>query len=77
MGPILRTADQGADTAVWLASAPEGVETAGGFWLDRRRRWEHKLPWTRLPEPEFLDAGGQLWSWCARLTGWDGLARPA
>ena len=76
MGPILRTAAQGADTVVWLASAPEGIETAGGFWLDRRRRWEHKLPWTRLPEPEFLDAGEQLWSWCAGLTGWDGLARP-
>ena len=76
MGPILRTVDQGADTAVWLASALEGVESAGGFWLDRRRRWEHKLPWTRLPEPEFLDAGAQLWSWCADLTGWDGLARP-
>ena len=75
MGPILRTADQGADTAVWQASAPEGVETAGGFWLDRRRRWEHKLPWTRLPESEYLDAGEQLWSWCAGLTGWDGLAR--
>jgi len=76
MGPILRTAQQGADTAVWLAAAPEGVETAGGFWLDRRRRWEHKLPWTRLSEPEFVDAGAQLWSWCAEITGWDGLARP-
>ena len=75
MGPILRTAEQGADTAVWLASASEGVESTGGFWLDRRRRWEHKLPWTRLSEPEFLDAGAQLWSWCAGLTDWDGLAR--
>jgi dehydrogenase/reductase SDR family protein 12 len=73
MGPVLRTVEQGADTGVWLAAAPQGVETSAGFWLDRRRRWEHKLPWTRLSEPEFVDAGAQLWSWCAGITGWDGL----
>ncbi|HEY5108367.1 MAG TPA: SDR family NAD(P)-dependent oxidoreductase [Acidimicrobiales bacterium] len=77
MGPILRTADQGADTVVWLASAPEGIETTGGFWLDRRLRWEHKVPWTRLSEPEFVEAGAELWAWCAGRTGWDGPARSA
>ncbi len=75
MGPLLRTADQGADTAVWLASAPAAVETNGGFWLDRRPRWEHKVPWTRLPEEDFADAGAALWAWCAARTGWDGPTR--
>ena len=76
MGPLLRTPDQGADTAVWLASAPAGVETTGGFWLDRRPRWEHKVPWTRLSEEDFDDAGAALWAWCAARTGWQGPTRP-
>ena len=76
MGPLLRTPDQGADTAGWLASAPAGVETTGGFWLDRRPRWEHKVPWTRLSEEDFDDAGAALWAWCAARTGWQGPTRP-
>ena len=76
VGPVLRSPDQGADTVVWLAAAPSGVETTGGFWLDRRRRWEHRVPWTRLSEEEFHDAGAALWAWCAERTGWDGPTRP-
>ena len=72
MGPLLRTPDQGADTAVWLASTPVGVESTGRFWLDRRPRWEHKVPWTRLSTHEFFEAGAALWARCASLTGWDG-----
>ena len=72
MGPVLRSAEQGADTAVWLAASPAGVQSTGGFWLDRRPRWEHKVPWTRLSEADFVDAGAELWAWCAERTGWDG-----
>ncbi|NND00432.1 MAG: short-chain dehydrogenase, partial [Gammaproteobacteria bacterium] len=32
---VLRTADQGADTIVWLATATEAGKTTGLFWLDR------------------------------------------
>ena len=32
---VLRTAEQGADTIVWLANATEAAETSGLFWLDR------------------------------------------
>jgi dehydrogenase/reductase SDR family protein 12 len=74
MGPLLRTPEQGADTAVWLASAPVSAIDNGRFWLDRRPRWEHKVPWTRLPEDEFVRAGSALWSWCAGRSGWDGVA---
>ena len=73
MGPILRTPRQGADTVVWLAAAPEPGLTTGRFWLDRRPRFEHKLPWTWLDEPAFVRAGSELWTWCATRAGWDGL----
>ena len=73
MGPVLRTPEQGADTAVWLAAAPEAALTDGLFWLDRRPRWEHKVPWTRLDEAAFVQAGTDLWEWCAKRSGWDGL----
>ncbi len=73
MGPILRTPDQGADTAVWLASAPEAATATGRFWLDRRPRWEHKVPWTHLSGDAFAAAGADLWAWCAARCDWDGV----
>ena len=65
--------DEGADTAVWLASAGEAVDRSGEFWLDRRPRWEHKVPWTRLDDADFSRAGSDLWAWCADRSGWDGV----
>ena len=62
LGPILRTAEQGADTAVWLLGAD--VEP-GGFWHDRRRRPTSYLPWT---EPSAEDAQ-RLWEFCEQATG--------
>ena len=35
VGPLLRTADQGADTLVWLAADNAALESDGLFWLDR------------------------------------------
>jgi NAD(P)-dependent dehydrogenase (short-subunit alcohol dehydrogenase family) len=71
MGPLLRSPEQGADTVVWLAAAPEAGTSTGGFWLDRRPRWEHKVPWTRLDRADFERAGSELWAWCAERAGWD------
>ena len=42
-GPLLRDADSGADTAVWLAATSDPIGT-GGFWHDRRRRSTHYAP---------------------------------
>lgn len=39
--PILRDAEQGADTIVWLGGAPEPLESTGRFWSDRRVRPTH------------------------------------
>jgi len=49
-GPLLRTPEQGADTIVWLASAPGGSVTAGAsgvFWSDRRPRPLAYAPWQK------------------------------
>jgi len=47
MGPLLRDADQGADTIVWLGAADEPLRTTGEFWHDRRIRPTHRAPFTR------------------------------
>jgi dehydrogenase/reductase SDR family protein 12 len=58
MRPILRSADQGADTIVWLATADPGRLGSGRFWHDRRPRSEYLLPWTRETDPA---AARKLW----------------
>lgn len=47
MGPLLRTPDDGADTAVWLCAAPSDDLEAGAFYLDRRPRGTVRWPGTR------------------------------
>jgi dehydrogenase/reductase SDR family member 12 len=44
---ILRTAEEGADTAIWLAACPRLAGQTGGFWFDRALQNPHKVPWTR------------------------------
>jgi dehydrogenase/reductase SDR family protein 12 len=43
----LRTAEEGADTIVWLAAATEAGRVSGEFWLDRRPHVKHVVPGTR------------------------------
>jgi len=53
--PILRTAEQGADTIVWLtAAAPASVAagSSGAFWSDRRPRSTSFLPARKEPPGE-------------------------
>lgn len=47
MGPLLRTPEQGADTIVWLAAAPEAAHISGNFLLDRVPRDTHMMSRTR------------------------------
>ncbi|MBW2508432.1 MAG: SDR family NAD(P)-dependent oxidoreductase [Deltaproteobacteria bacterium] len=56
--PLLRTAEQGADTIVWLCVSEEAGQTTGLFWHDRRPRPTHRLAATR----ETLQEREALWN---------------
>lgn len=66
VGPLLRTPEEGADTIVWLAAAPETAELSGLFFLDRRSRAKHRLGRTRRPD-EAREAA-RLWRLCSERT---------
>lgn len=63
---VLRTPEEGADTMVWLAAAPEAERNTGLFWLDREPRLTHVFPGTR-ESPQEKEA---VWSELCRLSGW-------
>ncbi|WP_300007193.1 SDR family NAD(P)-dependent oxidoreductase [Pseudonocardia sp.] len=65
LGPVLRTAEEGADTTVWLAAAPTAVAGRGRFWHDRRPRPQHYVPWTREDDGDRT----HLWARSMALTG--------
>jgi NAD(P)-dependent dehydrogenase (short-subunit alcohol dehydrogenase family) len=65
MGPILRTPEEGADTIIWLATAPRETLGSGQLYLDRRSRPYDRLPWTRLDASERR----ALWDEVVRRTG--------
>jgi hypothetical protein len=60
----LRTPEEGADTAVWLAATSPAPPT-GRFWHDRRPRPEHYLPLTQFGDRH----REQLWRYCADAIG--------
>ncbi len=57
-GPVLRSAEEGADTTVWL-TAVEPAPDSGQLWHDRRPRPAHVLGRTRETEAERLE----MWKW--------------
>jgi NAD(P)-dependent dehydrogenase (short-subunit alcohol dehydrogenase family) len=61
---ILRTPDEGADTIVWLAAAPQVATITGRFWFDRRERSAHKIFLTKSAPADYQ----HLWTECVRLT---------
>jgi len=66
--PVLRTADEGADTIVWLAAAEDSeLGASGGFWCDRERRPIHRLATTRRSDSQ--SARLALWHWVAEKSG--------
>ena len=58
-GPLLRDAEGGADTTVWLA-ATEPPPDSGLLWHDRRDRPTHLLRKTRTGDAE----RDRMWAWC-------------
>ena len=67
-GPLLRTPEEAADTALWLA-ATQPPPRSGGFFHDRRPRPEHYLPLTRHGEAQRQRQ--RLWRYCAQAVGID------
>jgi NAD(P)-dependent dehydrogenase (short-subunit alcohol dehydrogenase family) len=63
-GPLLRNADQGADTAVWLTATGDPIGS-GGFWHDRRRRSTHYAP-VRVETPGEVE---RFWAFVCETTG--------
>ena len=59
--PLLRSADEGADTIVWLGAAAEPEDSSGGFWHDRRRRPTHLLPEPGKPRRSGAACGTSVW----------------
>jgi NAD(P)-dependent dehydrogenase (short-subunit alcohol dehydrogenase family) len=68
VGPLFRTPEVGADTAVWLAGQPDGEPEGGQLWLDRRPRGLYRLPWTYESEAELTADGEALYEWCKVMT---------
>lgn len=62
--PLLRSAEVGADTIVWLA-ATEPAPHPGRFWQDRAPRPEHYRKSTRETEAERQ----QMWQWVRDAAG--------
>ncbi len=59
--PIIRSAEEGADTIVWLGAAPEPARTTGLFWHDRRPRPTH---YRFGPGGESQGDRKRLWDYC-------------
>ena len=66
MGPLLRNADQGADTIVWLSADADALESSGEFWMDRRPRSKHRLKRTEAGDGH----ADLLWDFLSEATGW-------
>lgn len=59
---FLRTPERGADSGVWLATAPEGATLTGSYVVDRKVR----IPWRQGTDDALAR---DLWTASARLTG--------
>jgi dehydrogenase/reductase SDR family protein 12 len=67
MGPILRSAREGVDTVVWLASTPPTPGRHGRLVLDRRPRPFDRIPSTRVSAADRR----RLWDAVVHLAGID------
>jgi len=65
LGPYARTAEEGVDTVIWLAAAPETANVSGQLFLDRRRRPFDRIPGTRVPPAERR----ALWDLVVEMSG--------
>jgi hypothetical protein len=62
--PLLRTAEQGADTVIWLAATRDAALGTGRLWHDRTPRPMHYLRRTR----DSRARRERFWQLCQNLT---------
>jgi NAD(P)-dependent dehydrogenase (short-subunit alcohol dehydrogenase family) len=62
---ILRNAEEGADTTLWLAVCDAAQQTPGLFWFDRKDRSEYLIPGKKASR----DEEQKLWIALCRWTG--------
>ena len=60
LGPVLRSAAEGADTAVWLAVDDTALASNGRFWLNRASCPLHRLPTTK--KTDTVERRQRLWN---------------
>jgi dehydrogenase/reductase SDR family member 12 len=65
--PFLRTAEDGADTLVWLTIDDAPLRSTGELWLDRRPRTLHRLAATRRADT--AEERERLWRWVRERGG--------
>lgn len=70
--PLLRTAEEGADTMVWLSVARAVERETGKLWFDREELPAHAVPWTRGDPGE----PRRLFKACEALSGVSVLDNP-
>lgn len=66
--PLLRPAEQGADTIAWLAADDAAMTNSGAFWFDRETRPTHRINRTRRRDT--AERRARLWAWCESTSGW-------
>lgn len=76
LGPLrlLRSAEVGADTMVWLSTEPAVADHSGLFWHDRAVRSIDLGK--RTKEADTPEKRQALWDWCEDHTGWRGNSIP-
>lgn len=63
-GPLMRSPERGADTIVWMASAPELAGVTGKYFMDRKEKRSSRLSHDQA-------TARRLWNASARLGGLD------
>ncbi|MFK8083933.1 MAG: SDR family NAD(P)-dependent oxidoreductase [Granulosicoccus sp.] len=65
---LLRSADEGADTMIWLSADSAALAASGLFWHDRKVRAIDMMNKTRQADTQALR--DELWAWCETHTQW-------